>query len=83
MGRLHRRDDVEAGEARNLGAVQDLRVLVAHAKRPCARHLALDTLERIHRDAIASIADGVNRGLESRFRRGKRLGIDLIRRRGQ
>src|SRR5437867_12330810 len=65
MGRLHRGDDAQASEPRDILEAQDLRVL-----DPEARVLGGDLLEcrlvGIERDAISSIADRMRRHLKTR-----------------
>ena len=43
-----------------------------------AGHLALHPLERVHRDAVATVANRVNGRLESGLRRRQRLRVDLL-----
>ncbi len=78
---LHRGDDVQPGEARDLGRIENLRVLVAHAQVARAGDLALHALEDVHDEPVRAVADSVDAGLESGLRRLERLRVDLVRRR--
>jgi len=58
MRRLHGGDDLQAGEARNVGERDDLRVFDAIAA--VARAVGFgDGFECVERDAIGAVADGV------------------------
>src|SRR5450432_2383539 len=64
MVRLHGSDDVELGEARDIGAGQVLRVLDTQAAVTWAVIL-LDALVEIEDGAIGAIADGVDGDLQA------------------
>ena len=64
MRGLHRGDDVEPGEARDVGCVEDLRVLDAHAQIARAGTSRCTRSNDVERDAVGAIADGVDAGLE-------------------
>ena len=70
----------EPREARDVGRVHDLRVLVAQAQVACTGHLARHTLEDAQHLVVGPIADGVYGGLETRLRCGTGDGIEPVRR---
>ena len=83
MRRLHRGDDVERGEPRDVAGAQDLRMLVAHAQRAAARHLALQLLEQVQDGGVGAIADRVDAGLVAGAHGGQRLRVQIGRGRHQ
>ena len=60
---LHRRNHAELGESRDVGVVEDLRVLDAKAVVG-RRHRFERRLVGVERNAVAAVADGVRRHLE-------------------
>ena len=71
MDRLHRRNDAELGEARDVGVIEDLHVL--DAKTVIDRRHGLERrLVGVERDAIAAVADRVRADLEAVLQRARR-----------
>ena len=70
MHGLHRRNDAELREARDVGVVEDLHVLDAKAMID-RRHGLERRFVRVERDAVAAIADRVRRDLEAVLERAR------------